>query len=113
MGKEIPSMSEFEYIIQRRTYLTSRKLFHDYYKKAMGYKDNSALTNSQFSELTETIRLGMMTLEYQTKLRSIRAGDKLMRERAVLRRRIDRLREIMYDPNKEIVPDPDLEGRVD
>ena len=119
MDEEIEiMMEEFEHQQNKQVYRTSRKIFRDYYKTAIKYKDNDTLTRSQLDKLTEAVGLGMLTLEYlnviRQKGRSKRSQAKQKRldlERAVLRRRVDKLRDIIiHDPDKK--SDSDLEEKV-
>ncbi len=112
MSKEFPSMEEFEALMHGRAYRSSRRLFGDYYKTAICYRDNDTLTNSQFEELAQTIRIGSLVLKYLSNFRRNRSRDnRYIQERAVLRKKVDALRAIISDPDKKIIPD-DLEERV-
>ena len=115
MDEELFSgIDEIEYQQNKQVYRNCRKLFRDAYKPARHYRDNDTLTRSQVNDLAEAIRLGMQTLEYLHTLREngcfVRTAahqERLYRERAVLRKRVDELREIIYDPDKKLVPDND------
>lgn len=107
---KMTDVDELEYWQKKIVYRTGRKLFRNAYRLAVYHKDNDALTREQFNDLAGALRLGGITLEYLSYLRKEdRFNKKLAAERAVLRRRMDRLREIIYDPDK---PDS-LEEKID
>ncbi|MBW2965481.1 hypothetical protein KY342_00085 [Candidatus Woesearchaeota archaeon] len=105
------------YLQNKRAYKTCRRLFRDSYRNIVNYKHNNVITRSQFDDTVRSIRLGILTLEYLNSLKKNYGLkypaiiSRLNLERQILRRRVDELREIVSDPDKEIVSD--LEGRVD
>ncbi len=117
---------EFSALLQ--DYIEAISYFDELYTwaKELGQKDR--ITTDEFDEIEEALAVGGTALKRSAELsaKSISYDIKQMRrltrsqakqkrldlETAVLRRRVDELRAIIYDPDKKIVPD-NLEGRVE
>jgi hypothetical protein len=113
-----PKYISVRYYQDRKAYRTCRKLFRNEHKKVLAYKEKNELTKDEFEELSDSIRLGMLTLEYLNDVikkyhKYGSSNDRIALERQILRRRVDEIRDIIFDTNKKLVSDNGLEGKVD
>jgi len=87
------------------SYAVYHKMFKDAYVSVIiSCKDSSTLNPAQFRELAQTISLGETALGHLDFLRARNIENpKLTAENDFLKSRVRELKDILYDPKREIV----------